>query len=251
MNSFIHQSTAFFRLAPRALTLTAAALLAQAVPPATASAETMVPAITVSGEATIETAPDLAEVDGGVTTEAKTAREASDANARAMTAVIAALKSAGVAEKDIRTARLSLYPVMTPARNDPPRASQIVGYRAGNSVTVKVREIAKVADTLDALVSAGANTIGNIRFVVSNPSKVLDEARAQAVGDARRKAELYAKAAGASLGKPLAISEAGAAPPPMIFAARAKDAGAASIPIAPGEQTLHVNVNVTYELKTP
>jgi hypothetical protein len=219
--------------------------------PAAAMGDTALPAITVTGEATIETAPDLAEVNGGVTTEAKTAREASNANARAMTAVIAALKSAGIAESDIRTARLSLYPVTTPARNDPPRASQIAGYRAGNSITVKVRDIAKVADTLDVFVASGANTIGNIHFVVSNPSKALDEARARAIGDARRKAEIYAKAAGATLGKPLAISEAGAATPPIMFAAKAREMAAPGIPVAPGEQTLHVNVSVTFELKAP
>jgi hypothetical protein len=252
MNSSALKITTVIRLAFCALvscTLVSCAL-ALAAAPAMASAETMLPAITVSGEATIETAPDLAEVQGGVTTEAKTAREAAEANARAMTAVIAALKTAGIAERDIRTARISIYPQSTPARNDPPRPSQIVGYRATNNVTVKVREIAKVANTLDVMVSSGANSLGGIHFIVSNPSKVLDEARAQAIGDARRKAEIYAKAAGATLGRPLAISEAGAAPPPIMYRAKA-EMGPGSTPVAPGEQTLHVHVSVTYELKTP
>lgn len=226
--------------------LALALLMGLAMP---ALAETLPPSITVSGEASVSAPPDAADIEGGVTTEARTAREASEANARAMNAVIAALKAAGIAEKDIRTARISIYPQTAPARNDPPRPSQIVGYRAGNSVTIRLRDVGKVAEILDALVTAGANTIGGIQFVISNPSPVLDRARADAVRDARRKAEIYAAAAGVTLGKPLAISEAGASPPPIAMRAMAPGA-AAAIPIAPGEQTLHVNLSVSFELRT-
>jgi uncharacterized protein YggE len=226
--------------------LTGAALMGAALP---AAAEIPPPSITVSGEASVSAPPDAAEIEGGVTTEAKTAREASEANARIMNAVIAALKAAGVAEKDIRTARISIYPQTAPARNDPPRPSQIVGYRAGNSVTIRLRDIAKVAETLDALVAAGANTIGGIQFIISNPSPVLDRARANAVKDARRKAEIYAAAAGVTLGKALAISEAGALPPPPVAMRAMAPGAAASIPVAPGEQTLHVTLSVTWEIK--
>ena len=152
--------------------------------------------------------PDLALVDGGVTSEAKTAREASDANNTAMGKVLLALKGAGIDEKDVQTSRLSLQPQSAPNRTGP---SAITGYRASNRVTIRVRDVTKVASVIDTLVGAGANEIGGINFMVSQASKLLDEAREKAVADARRKAEIYAKAAGVTLGAPLSISEEGCA----------------------------------------
>lgn len=199
--------------------------------------------ITVNGEATTSVAPDLAQVEGGVTSEAKTAREASDANNKAMAAVLAALKAAGVAEADVQTSRLSLFPQSASARAG--GAATITGYRASNRVIIRVRDIAKVAGTLDTLVAAGANEIGGINFMVSQESKALDEARVKAIEDARRKAEIYAKAAGVRLGAPLRISEEGAGGPvPM----RAQFKAGASAPVAPGEETLRIAVTVSYEI---
>jgi uncharacterized protein YggE len=215
--------------------LLAAPALAQVVPPA---------AISVTGEATVSVPPDLAEIDGGVTSEAKTAREASEANNAAMGKVLQALKGAGIEEKDIQTARLSLQPQSAPNRSGP---SAIAGYRASNRVTIRVRDVTKVANVIDTLVGAGANEIGGIHFVVSQASKLLDEARERAVADARRKAEIYAKAAGVTLGAPLGISEEGnSAPVPY----RRMAAGmAASAPVAQGEETLAVTVSVSWAIK--
>ena len=216
-------------------TLLAAPALAQIVPPA---------AISVSGEATVSVPPDLALVEGGVTSEAKTAREASDANNAAMGKVLQALKGAGIEAKDVQTSRLSLQPQSAPNRSGPPA---IVGYRASNRVTIRVRDVTKVANVIDTLVAAGANDIGGINFMVSQASKLLDEAREQAVADARRKAEIYAKAAGVTLGAPLSISEEGS-PGPMPF--RKIAAGmAAAAPVAQGEETLQVTVSVSWAIK--
>jgi uncharacterized protein YggE len=222
-----------------------ASLLAAAVLIAPARAEDApVAAITVTGEAQISAAPDLAQIDAGVTTEAKTAREASDANNAAMGKVLLALKGAGIEEKDFQTSRLSLQPQYAPNRA-PPNA--IVGYQASNRVTVKLRDVSKAAALVDTLVGAGANTIGGISFMVSQPSKLLDEAREQAIADARRKAEIYAKAAGVMLGAPLSISEEGAQAPPQF---RRMSAGmAAAAPIAQGEETLRVTVNASWAIK--
>lgn len=187
----------------------------------------------------------MAEIDAGVTTEARSAREASEANARAMTAVMAALKNAGIAERDIRTSRLSIFPQTASGGSSAPR---ITGYRAGNRVTVRVREIAKVADIVDAAVGAGANELGGIHFVVSEPSKLLDRARADAIADARRKAEIYAQAAGVALGAPLAISEEGSSPPPIAYRME-RAAAPMATPVSPGEQTLRMSVSVTWEIK--
>ena len=154
--------------------------------------------------------PDQAQIDGGVTSDAKTAREASDANNAAMGKVLLALKGAGIDEKDYQTSRLSLQPQYAPNRSGP---SPVVGYRASNRVTVRLRDVTKVASVIDMLVGAGANDIGGINFMVSQASKLLDEAREKAIADARRKAEIYAKAAGVTLGEPLSISEEGGAAP--------------------------------------
>jgi uncharacterized protein YggE len=226
-------------------TALAAAALAGALLTAPALAQVIPPAaISVTGEATVSVPPDLAEIDGGVTSEAKTAREASEANNAAMGKVLQALKGAGIEEKDIRTSRLSLQPQSAPNRSGP---SAIAGYRASNRVTIRVRDVTKVAGVIDTLVGAGANEIGGINFVVSQASKLLDEARERAVADARRKAEIYARAAGVTLGAPLSISEEGnSAPAPY----RRMAAGmAASAPVAQGEETLQVTVSVSWAIK--
>jgi uncharacterized protein YggE len=226
-----------FAAAALACGLSAAPVSAQMVPPA---------AITVGGEARVSVPPDLAEVDGGVTSAAKTAREASEANNAAMAKVLAALKAAGIAEKDLQTSRLSLQP-----QSAPDRASggplQIVGYHASNRVSIRVHDVSKVAGVIDTLVGAGANEIGGINFMVSDASKRLDEARTEAIADARRKAEIYAKAAGVTLGAPIDISEGGGAAP-MPFRKMAVGM-ATTAPIAQGEETLQVSVSVSWAIK--
>jgi uncharacterized protein YggE len=202
-------------------------------------------AISVTGEASISVPPDIAFVDAGVATDAKTAHEASEANNVAMGKVMAALKSASVDSRDIQTSRLSLQPQYAPNRSGP---SPIVGYRASNRVTVRIHDVTKVANVIDTLVGAGANDIGNVNFEVSQASKLLDDAREKAVADARRKAEIYARAAGVTLGVPVSISEEGA-PQPAFRAKMAMSAAAAPTPIAQGEETLSVSVSVTWAIK--
>jgi uncharacterized protein len=202
------------------------------------------PAISVTGEATMSVAPDQAQVDGGVTSDAKTAREASDANNAAMGKVLLALKGAGVDEKDFQTSRLSLQPKYAPDRSGP---STVVGYRASNRVTIKVRDVTKIAGVIDVLVAAGANEIGGINFVVSQASKLLDDIREKAIADARRKAEIYAKAAAVTLGEPLSISEEGSSVP--VFRGKMAAPMAAAAPVAQGEETLSVSVNVSWAIK--
>lgn len=202
--------------------------------------------ISVTGEATVSAAPDLAQVDSGVISEAKTAREASEANNAAMSKVLLALKGVGIAEKDIQTSRLSLQPQSAPNRTG--SLASIVGYSASNRVTIRVRDVTRLAAVIDTMVSAGANDIGGISFMVSNASKLLDEAREQAVADARRKAEIYAKAAGVALGAPLGISEEGAAAP-VTYRKMAVGMATEATPVAQGEETLQVTVNVSWAIK--
>ena len=195
--------------------------------------------ISVTGEAHISVPPDLAQIDAGVTSEAKTAREASDANNAAMGKVLLALKGAGIDEKDTQTSRLSLQPQNTVPKPGAP--STITGYRASNRVTIRLRDVTKVASVIDALVAAGANDIGGINFMVSQASKLLDDAREQAVADARRKAEIYAKAAGVTLGAPLEHLRRRRARN-RCSAPWRESMAAAPTPIAQGEETLSVSV---------
>lgn len=204
------------------------------------------PAISVTGEASIAAPPDRAQLDAGVATDGKTAREASSTNNAAMAKVLQALKGAGIPDKDVQTSNLSLQPQYVPNRNGP---ALIVGYRASNRVTVKLQDVGRVADIIDTLVKAGANDIGNVGFSVSQASKLRDEAREKALADARRKAEIYAKAAGVTLGAPLSIAEGGRPTPlfhPRMMAALPM---ATSTPIAQGEETLSVTVAVSWAIK--
>jgi len=197
--------------------------------------------VTVTGEATVAVAPDAAVIRIGGTSQDKTAREASEANAKQMTAVLAAIKDAGIADRDIQTSRLSLQP-----QYDPNKAgtARLTGFQATNQVTVRIRDIDKLPAVLDRAIGAGANEMSGIEFVVSEQSKLLDQARDDAIADARRKAELYAKAAGAKLGRVVSITEEGSSPPPRPM--QAMRAGA--VPVAPGEQTLRAVITVSYEL---
>jgi hypothetical protein len=197
--------------------------------------------VTVTGEATVAVAPDAAVIRIGVTSQDKTAREASEANAKQMTAVLAAIKDTGIADRDVQTSRLSLQPQYDPNKSG---TARLTGFQATNQVTVRIRDIDKLPVFLDRAIAAGANEMSGIEFVISEQSKLLDRARDDAIADARRKAELYAQAAGSKLGPVVSITEEGSATTPRPI--QAMRAGA--VPIAPGEQTLRATVTVSYEL---
>jgi uncharacterized protein YggE len=198
--------------------------------------------VTVSGEGTAAVVPDLAEVRAGVVTQGKTAREASEANSRATAALLLVVKAGGIADTDVQTSRFAIQPVQEPSRNAPAR---IIGFQASSQLTIRVRDVATVGDVVDRLVGAGANEFSGISLHVSAPSKALDGAREEAIADARRKAEIYARAAGLGLGRTVTIVEEGASGAPVTFRAVASQAGT---PIAAGQETLRVGVTVTFEL---
>ena len=199
--------------------------------------------ITVSGEAMTAAVPDIVTIRLGVATQGDTARKANDANAKTMTAVVEAIKAAGAEQRDIQTARLSLQPQFEQKPNGPPH---LTGFRASNDVTVKLRDIGKLSDLIDRSVAAGANEMSGIEFSVSDYSKRLDDARAEATQDARRKAEIYAKAAGVVVGRPVSITENVTSAPPRPLATAAFRA--APTPVSPGEVPLHAAVTVSFEL---
>lgn len=240
--------------------MTMASLLALAALPAGAAAaqagQTVLPVQAISGTrldvvATGEAnrVPDLAIISAGVVTRAATASQAIGDNARQMERVIAALKRAGIAERDIQTSAINLNPEYRYAENQPPA---LTGYQAMNQVSVRFRDIAESGEILDALVAQGANQINGPMLTIDKPEAALDEARRDALAKARARAELYAQATGKRVGRILSISEEGGVRPPYpIPMARMEAASAqdASTRIVPGEQTLSITLSVSFELQ--
>jgi uncharacterized protein YggE len=231
-----------------------AVLAAAAVPPA-AYAQTQGQAVlaegtllTISADGTSEARPDMAIVNLGVTTEGQTAAAALAENARRMTALTAALRRAGIAERDIQTSNVSVYPQQVYGEGQAPR---ITGYQANNSVTVKVRNIDNTGRVVDAAVAAGGNTVNGVSFTHADPDAQLDVARRDAIAEARRRAELYANALGMRVNRIVSVSEGGGYAPPMPVAVErfAAQDGAASTPISPGQIETRVSVSVMFELR--
>ena len=200
--------------------------------------------VSATGEAGAE--PDMARVSSGVTSEADTAREALSRNSAAMKKLIAGMKSAGVDAKDIQTSSFHIEP-----RYANPREGQtpvINGYRVTNQVEIRARNLDKLGDLLDSLVTLGANQMSGLSFEVSKAETLRDEARRSAIANALRRAKLYAEAAGATVGEVIAISEDAGVQGPRPYA-MARTAMAESVPIERGTETLEARVTVTWALK--
>jgi uncharacterized protein len=202
--------------------------------------------VIVVGEASVSAPPDYAEVRGGVNTTAKTVKEAVDANSKLMAAVTGALLDSGVAQNDVQTSEFSIEPVYTSQTSS--AEPKLSGYRVSNQVNVRIHQLAKVGEILDRLVAAGATNVGNVQFLLSDPSKMLDQAREAAVADARHKAELYARASGLNLGHVAWITESPEFAQPVADGIRMKSAQMAPVPIQPGENTLHASITVGFDI---
>ena len=221
--------------------------------PTMASDNESFPRIHVTGEGRAEIAPDMAILGLTVMREAKTARKALDANSDAMAKVLAELQSVGIAERDLQTSNFSIqpryvYPNSTSSGERKPR--QIVGYTVRNSLTVRVRDLGKLGVIMDKSVVLGVNEGGNIQFTNDNPSAAISQARTQAVHEALAKANTLAKAAGVKVGRIVDMSEQNYPSRPMPIAraemslARSSDA----VPVATGENSYQVNVNVSFAI---
>ncbi len=241
-----------FALAPLALSLALPGVaMAQNTQsgPVVAAGNTL---LTVSGEGRSTRTPDLAVFSAGVTSQAATAGAAMSANAAQMNKVIAALKGAGIADKDVQTSQISLNPVYGDQQVGPNgmvRAPHIVGYQATNTVSVKQRDLKQFGKVLDTLVASGANEVNGPNFQLDNSDAAMDEARVAAIKAARTRADLYAKAAGLRVVRILTISESGGyAPQPVMFAKAAMMADAAPTPVAAGQLDMTASVSVQFEL---
>ena len=201
----------------------------------------------IVAQGTVKRIPDVAIISAGVIITARDAKSAMASNATAMARVLGALRSTGVAERDMATAQIGLSPQYRYVENQPP---VVTGYQANNSVTVRFRDIAKSGAILDALVGAGANQINGPTLTIDKPEAAQDEARTDAIKTARTRAELYARAAGLTVKRIVAISETStmSGPQPMPYVrAQMADASAKS-EVVPGEQDVGVTVSVTFEL---
>lgn len=241
--------TSLVRAGAFALLLATAAVPAAQAQTATPAAETMFRATTLNLAAHGETrvAPDMATITLGVQVEAPTAQAAMQQNARQMTQVIAALKKAGIAERDIQTSGLNLNPQYVYEQNVPPRLS---GYQASNQVTIRVNDLARLGAAVDATVSAGANQVHGISFGLKDPTAAENAAREEAVKALAAKAELYARATGHRVARLVSLSEGGgySPQPPMPVMAMARMEKDASTPVSGGELSVRVDVTGLYEL---
>lgn len=228
-----------------ALLLAPAAVQGQAAPHPEPQPRTL----TVSAVGTVELEPEQGVVMLAVESEAQTAQAAADANAQRMTRLMAALRQAGVPERNIRTTSYELRPEYT--REDRGAAApRITGYRAVNMVQVTVDEVPRIGPVIDAAIASGANRVTNIRFELRDPESAHLEASAAAVRNARRQAEAIAAAAGERLGPALSINTSGYSPsPPQPVYARAEMAMQdASTPIEGGTLTVMASVHIVYRL---
>ena len=211
--------------------------------------------IAVSGSGQISAAPDVAEIRMGVTTHGDTARQALSENNQRMTTLLATLQQRGVAAKDVQTTHLSIQPQYAPPQPGKPATAspRITGYQVQNSVAITARDLAKFGELLDAVVDAGANEMNGVAFRLDQPEPLLAEARKRAMAEAKARASLLAGEAGVVVGPPMSIREesvmSGTPQPPVRY--RAAMAGPGSVPMASGEQELHITVHVVYELQLP
>jgi hypothetical protein len=199
--------------------------------------------VTVNGSAIVRSAPDEAVVTLGVQTQAGTAEEAMRENAQQMTKVVEALYAAGVDPKDVATAWVSLYPRTS---ND---GLAVIGYTADNSVSVTIREMGRIGRVIDRAVAAGANMTSGISFRLSDRNRGMEQALAEAVADARTKAQALVGAGDAALGALVQVVEVGGSvPPPVYYEREYVAAEAAGTPVSPPTLETHVSVGVTWEI---
>ena len=212
------------------------------------------PRILVTAEGSVDIAPDMAVLSLSVTREAKTARGALDANSAAMKEVLAAMKAEGIEQRDLQTSGFTIQPRYSypaPKSSDNREPPRIVGYRVRNSLSVRVRDISKVGEILDKSVTLGVNEGGNILFTNEDPSAAITQARIKAVKNAMAKAATLAKAAGVKTGRLLEISEQSfrPRPVPMARAEMSLSRSADAVPLATGENTYKVTVDVAYAIE--
>jgi uncharacterized protein len=207
--------------------------------------------VTVTGTADVKAAPDVAVITTGVQRRGATAKAAQDAMAKRMSEIVASVSGQGVKAEDVQTSQLNLQPITNWADG----RQRIVGYESVNTVTIKVRDLAKVSDVLDAVVADGANRIDWVGFIIEDPAKQQSAAYQEAVKRARARADSYAAGAGLKVHRLISLTEPGGMIPPMpipagaVMAEQAVARNAAAPTVAPGQITTAASVTAVYELR--
>lgn len=206
--------------------------------------------ITIQGTGVVTTAPDIAYINLGVNSNAKTARTALDKNNKAMNNIIVAIKKAGIENRDIQTSNFSINPSYRNTKSNG-NQTEITSYNVYNTLNITIRDLDKLGPILDKVVTLGSNRVNNIQFSISNPQPLKDKARAVAAKDAKRRAQIYANALGINIGKIIEITENNSGS--GIYNDHAtimrKASLSASTPIEAGEQSVSASVTVTWEIK--
>lgn len=202
--------------------------------------------ITVTGQGNAFAVPDMALITMGAMAEAETAKAAMDETSRITSAILDQLAGFEIEPRDVQTSDLSLHPVWNNRTNSNGRP-RIEGYQASNSVTVRIRDLSRLGTVLDAVLTDGANQLNGLQFTLSDPEPLMNDARRNAVADARAKAELFAEAAGVELGRLISLSEAGTHSPRPAMMGMARDM-AESVPVAEGETEIRASVSLVYAI---
>ena len=226
------------------------------VAPAAAEEDKPMPRLmSLTGKGEVTASPDMAVLSIGVVSEDRTARQALFANTRSMTALVDAMKTAGVEPKDLQTSGFNVSPKYSRPRrtqSGPQPPPEIVGYTVRNTLTVRIRDLDSAGEILDTAVSLGSNAISGLTFTVAEPKPLQNEARKAAIADALEKAKLYAEGAGITLGPIQSITESGGIRPPQpvmpMARAQAEVAFDSAVPIEAGELTFRAQVSVVWEI---
>lgn len=207
--------------------------------------------LSISAEGSVNREPDIAFLNAGVQTQGETAQAAMSANATAMNGVFDALAAADIDRRDMQTSNFSLQPQYDYSNRQNGQPPRLTGYQASNQLTVKVRDLDTLGETMDALVSAGGNTFSGLNFALEDDRAAKNAARDIAMKEAIARAELYAAASGYEVARVVTIAESGGMrPQPMQMMAEARSMDRAT-PIASGEVGYSITVNVVFELRKP
>lgn len=230
-------------------TMIAAVLLAAAMPAAAQAQEVRQISgtrldVVAAGEVT--RVPDIVLIDAGVTTQAPTAAEAIRGNAAKMDSLRAALRAAGIAERDVQTSSVNLNAEWRHTREQPP---VFIGYRASHRLNIRFRDAANAGRILDTLVSAGVTEINGPNFQIEAMAAALDEARTRALATARARAELYARSLGMRVKQILSVSERGPGDMPMVHYGESRALNVSGTNIALGESAVGLSLTVSFELE--
>ena len=208
--------------------------------------------IAMTGEATVNAMPDQALVNAGAVTQEKTAAAAVAANAEIMSAAVAAIRQLGISDQSISTSGFEQEPQYPPDDPKNPQPRTIIGYQVTNKVSVRLTDVSRAGAVLDALIDAGVNQSVGVSFSIKNPQPLLDQARDLAAKDALKRAQIYTRAIGATLGPARSIHEGYS----NSYTARSNEyeqvvvtAARRATPVAPGEQSVSASVTIEWTLR--